>query len=277
MAILVSGKGNITMGPRPIVMSIPSFITTGLVLNLDASNLASYPGTGIVWTDLSGNINTGTLTNGPTYLGSPVGNIVFDGVNDYIDCGNGASIKIFNGSYSFWFKPTLVSTSGVHGINSSIVTGVIYGRGPNAFTIVTMRNGTFLGYGGSYQTTPDYVYNGTDFYYIFQNDTLGNTGFSINGMPSVGFTNNVWQNMTVVIQTASPRAIKWYINGVLSSSGNMLNAPSFTYTGNLNLGTTNFGINPFNGDMAKIRVYNTLLTDANVLQNYNAEKSQFGL
>jgi hypothetical protein len=45
----------------------PSAVTSGLVLALDAGNTKSYPNTGTVWTDLSGNGNTGTLTNGPTF------------------------------------------------------------------------------------------------------------------------------------------------------------------------------------------------------------------
>jgi len=45
----------------------PSIVTSGLVLALDAGNTKSYPNTGTVWTDLSGNGNTGTLTNGPTF------------------------------------------------------------------------------------------------------------------------------------------------------------------------------------------------------------------
>ena len=45
----------------------PNMITNGLVLCLDAGNTKSYPNTGTTWTDLSGNSNTGTLTNGPTF------------------------------------------------------------------------------------------------------------------------------------------------------------------------------------------------------------------
>ena len=42
---------------------------------------------GTTWTDLSGGGNTGTLTNGPTYNSSNGGSIVFDGVDDYVNCG----------------------------------------------------------------------------------------------------------------------------------------------------------------------------------------------
>ena len=45
----------------------PKIVSSGLVLCLDAANKVSYPGSGTVWRDLSGNNNTGTLTNGPTF------------------------------------------------------------------------------------------------------------------------------------------------------------------------------------------------------------------
>ena len=66
----------------------PSIITQNLVLCLDAGNSKSYPGSGTTWTDLSGNGNNGTLRNSPTYSVDNLGKIVFDGVDDDIDCGN---------------------------------------------------------------------------------------------------------------------------------------------------------------------------------------------
>jgi len=62
----------------------PKIITDGLVLCLDAGNTKSYPGSGTSWSDLSGNSNTGTLTNGPTYSSDDGGSIVFDGTNDRV-------------------------------------------------------------------------------------------------------------------------------------------------------------------------------------------------
>ena len=60
----------------------PRIVTNGLVLALDAGNTKSYPGSGTSWSDLSGQGNTGTLTNGPTYSSADGGSIVFDGSND---------------------------------------------------------------------------------------------------------------------------------------------------------------------------------------------------
>ena len=83
-------------------------IQNGLVLNLDASVSSSYPGTGTTWTDLSGSGNTGTLVNGPTYSTSNGGSIVFDGINDRIDCGN-FSVQYL--SISTWVYKTSSATN----------------------------------------------------------------------------------------------------------------------------------------------------------------------
>jgi hypothetical protein len=56
-------------------------VTNGLVLNLNADMIASYPGAGASWYDLSGNNTTNTLYNGPAF--NTNGYITFDGTNDY--------------------------------------------------------------------------------------------------------------------------------------------------------------------------------------------------
>jgi hypothetical protein len=89
----------------------PSIATNGLVLCLDAANRKSYPGSGTTWTDLSGNGNNGTLTNGPTYSSANGGSLSFDGTNDVvnsttsiIDRADGQEITV-----SCWIKPSRTS------------------------------------------------------------------------------------------------------------------------------------------------------------------------
>lgn len=62
----------------------PKIVKDGLVLYLDAGNTKSYPGSGTTWTDLSGNGNNGTLTDGPTYSSNNGGYLSFDGIDDYV-------------------------------------------------------------------------------------------------------------------------------------------------------------------------------------------------
>ena len=85
-------------------------VTSGLVMHLDAGNAASYPGSGTAWTDLSGSGNNGTLTNGPTYSAADGGQIVFDGTNDFVACGNAASLQTTPVTLEVWFKSPNTNT-----------------------------------------------------------------------------------------------------------------------------------------------------------------------
>jgi|9_EtaG_2_1085328.scaffolds.fasta_scaffold07313_5 hypothetical protein len=62
----------------------PNVIEDGLVFAIDAGNTKSYPGSGTTWSDISGQGNNGTLTNGPTYSSADGGYFTFDGTDDYV-------------------------------------------------------------------------------------------------------------------------------------------------------------------------------------------------
>ena len=68
------------LSPTPTPSPVPLPPQNSLELWLDANNASSYPGSGTVWYDISGNGNDATLINGPTYSN---GTILFDGSNDY--------------------------------------------------------------------------------------------------------------------------------------------------------------------------------------------------
>ena len=72
----------------------PKIVTDGLVLHLDAGDPRSFDGNSTTWRDLSGNGNHGTLMNGVGYTNSNKGGMVFDGVNDYCDCGTSPFLNI---------------------------------------------------------------------------------------------------------------------------------------------------------------------------------------
>jgi hypothetical protein len=82
-----------------------SIVTDGLVLNLDAGFVGSYPTTASIWYDLSGNNNNGTLINGPTFSTDGGGSIVFDGVDDYSRIEFNT---LFNGSSSDSFSIEII-------------------------------------------------------------------------------------------------------------------------------------------------------------------------
>jgi hypothetical protein len=67
-------------------------ITNGLIIQLDASNLSSYPGTGTTWFDIT-STNNGSLINTPTFTNTDPKYFTFDGVNEYVNIADAAAIR----------------------------------------------------------------------------------------------------------------------------------------------------------------------------------------
>jgi len=128
--------------------SFDSSTLSFLVLNLNAGNSTSYPGSGSTWFDISGYGNNATLVNGPTYNSANSGSIVFDGVNDYATINyNSSSFLLGTGDFTinFWYYlsvPTLyakIFNIGSYSNSGSLQVGV----GANAFNRVELILGQF--------------------------------------------------------------------------------------------------------------------------------------
>jgi hypothetical protein len=75
------------------VISGPNLATNGLILNLDAANTNSYPGSGTTWYNLASNLYNATLTGNPT---NSNGVFQFNGSN-YAQV---SSINLSSGAYT---------------------------------------------------------------------------------------------------------------------------------------------------------------------------------
>lgn len=221
---------------------LSSIVTSGLILNLDAGNTASYPGTGNIWYDLSGSNTNGTLANGPAFSSANGGSIVFDGSNDYCD----------------------ISTSQMTS-NLITITGFI--------KWVVGTGGMFFGF-----TTYDvWTQAGNLGYNIGSSDVYGISSATVT---SLGLIGN-WAHYTFVMtKTGSiPTNNKLYINGNLQTLSQQLgttgNSPGFG--SNLRLCSWNNG--GFFGNMqyGNLQVYSRELSQIEIQQNYNGQKSRFGL
>jgi hypothetical protein len=185
-----------------------NIVTDGLVLWLDAANRKSYPGSGTSWLDLSGNNNTGTLTNGPTFSSASNGSIVFDGVDDRVSINNGLGVNISNVYTVFiWVKF-------------------------NSYDTVLLGSNTFNDSG-----YPIYVENSNNLY-IATNEV---GAFTFTNLANL--TLNNWTYLTVV---RNNRTIIWYKNGIYldtktlnSDNGNIIkgvgayNNGTFRLNGNI--------------------------------------------
>lgn len=101
-------------------------ITDGLILSLDAANPKSYPGSGTIWSDISGNNYSASLVNSPTYSPANGGTIFFDGTNDYADLN---SNNIIAGTNPFTIESFYKTTGGTNGaIFTNYGTGYLTGN-----------------------------------------------------------------------------------------------------------------------------------------------------
>ena len=217
----------------------PRIVTDGLVLVLDAGNAKSYPGSGTTWTDLSGNSNSGTLTNGPTFNSDNNGSIVFDGSDDVVSISDSSSIDV---------TPTVTISSW---INPSGFGGGNYGR----------------------------IIDSQDSYNFFLDNTISTGTNAIRYWPNAGnafsvsnvVTLNEWANFTVVHSGSN---VVIYKNGIsIGTSGSFSTLPS-TSSG-LTIGNRDDNARGFEGKISQVLVYDTALTAAEVLQNYNALKGRY--
>jgi hypothetical protein len=218
-------------------------VTDGLVLNVDAGWYNSYPGSGTVWTDLSGQGNNGTLFNSPTFSSNGQGSLNFDGTDDYVRVNESASIDITTNTITFgaWCYPT-VSNKYQH----ILVKGVGESR----------QYGMWLSVNGTSQ--------------IFRNlnGVVGQTNVTI----STPWVVNNWNYIMLVYNGST---IKIYLNGLEVFSENASGNISHTNS-NVNLGGEPTQSYLFVGNITNGQIYNRALSADEIFQNYNTQKTRFG-
>jgi hypothetical protein len=217
--------------------TIPS---NGLVLNLNASNLDSYPGTGTTWYDLSGNGNNATLYNGTSW--NSTGYMSTDAVDDYIQIPNATSLQVTTGfTQVIWVKLNnivTVSYKNLFGKPNYVKYGMIvewYGGNPILFDFSVSGNRNALGL----------VYPGTSWVMVAQ--SYNSTGGANNQIGYIrgGATNTIYATRTGNVDTD---------------------------TSPMNIGQAGLSM-----DVGMALVYNRGLTQTELDQIYNATKTRFGL
>jgi hypothetical protein len=236
----------ITETGNPTVGNCDSY---GLVLSLDAGNTASYPSpfNGTTWSDLSGLGNNGTLVNGVGYSSANGGSLSFDGVNDYVDGGNGTNLNFGLSDFTLeWWDyktggtPKPILSDGLHGDS-------------NGSWYIEHYNGSMV----------------IRFYYGSA-DQNSNSWFSISGL-----SENRWNHFTIVRDTALLQ-LKVYLNSNLVYNHPGINVINIIDSSNLWIGNdTRLG--QFNGLISKVNFYNRALSSAEITQNFNAIKGRYGL
>jgi hypothetical protein len=247
-----------TVTPTPTPTSTPTITPTPIPATgytngfsiLVNDTAPSYPGTGTTWTSLAtGTTYNGTLTNGPVWSGGTPSYFTFDGTNDFVDFGlSSTGATIASSSFGVWFRTTTSATQkiiAIRGLDGS-------GNGWSQFIskqannkmgvgVVTTSGGFPVGYEVNSTTT-----------------LVSNTWYYLYG---------VWTSNT---------NLKIYVNGTLegtiSTPQTNLRTSGFGWTLSRGSNTSTYT----NSDISEFITYNSALSDAEVLNNFNYTKSKYG-
>ena len=226
----------------------PNIVTDGLVLSLDAADINSYPGSGTTWFDTSGNNNTPTTVNSPTFTTQNRGGWSVDsvGTNNFNLDSRASLVNVVDGTVGGWVR----------------------------FNSFASANYVFVSYGG----------NGTGAGFLLQSESslgleiltfgggITNGRASLLPGPSAAY---VGTNMYMV-GTYNLNTVTLYINGIalVSSAKNLATMPAQSY---LRISSEFNRTRGVGGNIYTTHIYNRALTSQEILQNYNQTKSRFGL
>ena len=223
-------------------------ITSGLTDLYDAGFVSSYPKNGTNWYNLVLNGIDGGFYNGPAYISDGGGAITCDGSDDYvttnitIEAATNPNLQ----TLGIWLKGGFIDGDGLYGNNS--FTGSDADESGKYHLIIAYYNSTQIWfaqswYGGS---------NESNYYATVSPQS--------------------WNYLTMVKKAVETYDV--YYNGILAMENCLRIANK---SSKFNLGRW------WNGQLVKslgtpiIQNYNRALSAAEVLQNFNATKTRFGL
>jgi hypothetical protein len=252
----------IIVSPPPSFSANAAQVDSGTALYLDAGNLQSNSGTGATWKDISGRgltalfppspapamngVTTGNLAcSAPTFASSNLGTLDFNGSN----CGyvpNVGLLKVY--TYEVWLKRSDAMTD-----YSAVISNPWSGASGQqlAISLHWMANGNLQAG----------IFDGVTWSNVVNSPVI-----------NVG----VWTHVAVTFNGSN---LTMTLNG--DTAGKISVARTLTWVDAKNdtgiLIGKRFDANTdyFKGSVGSVRIYNRVLTDAELLQNYNASKGRF--
>lgn len=225
----------------------PSIAMYGLILNIDAGNPKSYPGSGTIWTDLGTGKTDLSLLNSPTYDITNKGAFIFNGTTQVAQ----TSVSITYGNSTTW-EAWVNRTSSVNDYN--------------------MFMGRYLPYFAARAGSQGFHFS----------NRISNVQTSV---LTTGITvqNNTWYHVVCVnsYDGSTNTTMSIYINGVLNNSLSFAGTQTnYAYKFKIGDGNNQDSATlwyPFNGQVSNVKVYNRALNASEIWQNFNALRGRYGI
>ena len=233
----------------------PKIVNSGLILYIDAANNRSIIGTNSIY-DISNTQNTLVPYNNISLVSDhlyfrgagPTGNTTSNVDHIYVGGTNSVYCNLSQVTLEAWCNPDITNLYQYLFSNSRDISQ----PGLNGYEM--------------------YIRNG---YCIFQ---IANNGVLVQANTLSLIPINVWSHISATYDGVD---LKIYINGVLNRTINSAMGIGIPSTAEMCIGR--MGYHPgaqyyaYQGDIDISRIYNRALSSSELLQNYNSQKSRFGL
>ena len=222
----------------------PGITRDSLSLFFDAANPKSYPGSGTTWYNLSDPTRNAVMYNGMAYESTDLGRMTFDGTNNFAQ--SDAPILTTH-TCEAWFRPSGTPAAGFHAVyqkEGGYSGGPVYG--------LRVEQNQGRAYGGICYSAASADQN-----YLYTTTTL---------------PDNNWYH----IATTFDSSYNWkiYLNGVQEASTTLTANPyQISSVFRIGLGDSRYA----NGQISIARTYSRALTADEVLRNFNATRSRYGI
>jgi hypothetical protein len=228
--------------------TLPSIKTSNLVLWYDPSISASYSGSGSTINNLASTSLSGTMSN-ITHT-SPY--FSYNGSSSQITVADNALLEPGSGNWTMEAWVYLANT----GAGSKTILGKFDPGGGSQDVSYSMRISNANVYAQMGDGTGSYI---------------NSTSYTL--------SQNTWTHVVHVWKNGATKTLETFINGSSIGTFNHALSSLLNTSANLYIGSYNNGeyAQWMNGRIGVTRLYSAALTSAEVLQNYNADKSKYGL
>lgn len=221
---------------------------SNLELYIVPNSSSSYPGSGTTIRDLSTNGYTGTLMNGVGYLN---GGLTFDGVNDYIDMNSTVTSDDF--TVINWFK----CSTDVSAFRMLVSKETPAGTPWNYRIYIAQGSGQIVG------------------------DIADNSG-GVNVISDDSYNDDTW-HMVAFSRNSTSKTLSLYIDGYLikqatdTLTGSITNSQEIWFGRSSYTGQSPTGSYPYKGSLGEAMIYNRALISDEILLNFKATRSRYGV
>ena len=229
---------------------VPLVVTNGLVLYYNPADSASYSGSGTTINSLASPNLAGTMSN--ITFTDPY--FTYNGTSSQVSVADTAALEPGSDSWTMevWVNQTV---SG-----NDVVLGKFDPGGLAQDVSYSIRT------------------TGTSYYAQLGSGIGSGSTLFVDSTTFVG-TLNTWYQLVYVFTNGATKTLQTFVNGSSIGTVNHSLASILNTSTNLYLGSYNNGefSQWFDGRIGVTRLYNTALTSAQVLQNYNANRGIYGL